>query len=449
MPALFHTLTRAVLLAALVAGAAGCDLFEVDDRTDPNGPSRDEVLANPSIPLLSAVAIGVEASSRVGLGNYLTDVGVIGREYWVTSAADPRLTADLLGKGTSVLDNNTFYLTTPWAARYRTIRNANTLLEGLALNTTLSGEQKAAGRGWAKTWIGYQYLLNLNLTYQAGIRFIEPGQDAPGPFVGYDEALTRISALLDEGAADLASGGDAFFFPASGGLDGFDTPATFRGVNRALAARVALYRGDNAAALALVGDSFFSEAGNATTGAYHIFGTGSGDILNPFFLPQDNPASTANLAHPSFVSDASGADTSDTRLGKAFDRGQVDTFDGLSSQYSENVYTTSLTPIVIIRNAELRLIRAEARARTGDTGGAISDLDVIRTRAGLAAYSGGADQASVLTEVLRQRRYELYAEGHRWIDVRRFGLLDSLPIDREGDNVWEQFPIPEAEMGDV
>ena len=41
--------------------------------------------------------------------------------------------------------------------------------------------------------------------------------------------------------------------------------------------------------------------------------------------------------------------------------------------------------------------------------------------------------------------HELYAEGHRWVDMRRFGRLGDLPIDREGDDVWSAFPIPEAE----
>ncbi len=443
MQPVISTFARTVLLVALVAAGAGCDLFEVDDRTDPNGPSRDEVLANPTVPLLSAVAVGLEASSRAGVGNYLTDVGVVGREYWVTSAADPRLTADLLGKGTSVLDNNTFYITTPWAANYRVVRNANTLLEGLALNTTLSDADKAAARGWAKTWAAYAYLRNLNLTYQAGIRFLEPGDDAAGPIVDYAGSLARIAALLGDGATDLAGGDATFFFPVSSGFSGLDAPDTFRGFNRALAARVALYQGDNTAALAAITESFFSETDDGSAGAYHLFGTGSGDVLNPFYLPQTNAASTANLAHPSFVADLEMGDT--LRVMKVFDRGQVDTFDGLSSQYSENVYTNNLSPIAIIRNAELRLIRAEARARTGNLPGAIADLNVIRTRATLPVYSGAADEASVLAEVLRQRRYELYAEGHRWIDVRRFGLLDTLPIDRPGDDVWTQFPIPEAE----
>ena len=78
---------------------------------------------------------------------------------------------------------------------------------------------------------------------------------------------------------------------------------------------------------------------------------------------------------------------------------------------------------------------------------AASDVDgnVIRNAAGLPDYSGAATQDAVLAEVLNQRRYELYGEGHRWVDVRRFGRLGTLPIDRPGDDVWTQFPIPLTE----
>jgi len=132
----------------------------------------------------------------------------------------------------------------------------------------------------------------------------------------------------------------------------------------------------------------------------------------------------------------------DTRADKVLDRGEPSTFDGLTSSFGFFVYKNSLSPIPIIRNAELVLIRAEARARTGDLPGAIADLDVIRNAAGLPNYSGAGDQGAVLDEVLNQRRYELYGEGHRWVDVRRFGQLNTLPLDRAGDDVWTEFPIP-------
>jgi hypothetical protein len=429
-----------VVLAALVAlTMAGCDLFEIDDDPDPNGPSLDGILADPSRENISALAVGVEASSRIDHNHYLQGAGVIGREYWRISAADPRFTADLLGKETSVLDNNTFYITRPWGARYATIRDANTMLQALELNATLTDAEKAGGRGYAETWKAYQYLLNLNLTFENGIRFIGPGDEEPGAIVGYDGALAQIAALLDQGNGDLgAADAGGFFFPVSSGFAGFDTPSTFRQVNRALAARVALYRGNYQEALDLLGESFIDDSGDLAAGAYHVFGTGAGDLTNPFFLPPDNQGE-ALLAHPSYLADI---EAGDDRADKVFDRGEPTTFDGLTSQYGVFVYKTSTDPIPIIRNAELILIRAEARARTGNLGGAIADLDVIRNAAGLPDYSGPITEGAVLDEVLNQRRYELYGEGHRWVDVRRFDRLDTLPIDRPGDDVWDRFPIP-------
>jgi hypothetical protein len=49
--------------------------------------------------------------------------------------------------------------------------------------------------------------------------------------------------------------------------------------------------------------------------------------------------------------------------------------------------------------------------------------------------------------MLHQRRYSLFFEGHRWIDMRRYNKLGELPIDRTGDKVHVSFPIPLNEEG--
>jgi hypothetical protein len=54
-------------------------------------------------------------------------------------------------------------------------------------------------------------------------------------------------------------------------------------------------------------------------------------------------------------------------------------------------------------------------------------------------------QPALITEMLNQRRYSLYFEGHRWIDMRRYNLLGQLPVDRPGDDVWSAFPLPVTE----
>lgn len=88
-------------------------------------------------------------------------------------------------------------------------------------------------------------------------------------------------------------------------------------------------------------------------------------------------------------------------------------------KYKNNIYLgTEYT--MVLRLAEQYLIRAEANAELGNTGAAISDLNVIRNRAGLAAYTGATDKASLLAAILHERQVELFTEwGHRWFDLCR------------------------------
>ena len=71
---------------------------------------------------------------------------------------------------------------------------------------------------------------------------------------------------------------------------------------------------------------------------------------------------------------------------------------------------------------------------------AVTALNKVRNAAGLPNYVGAVTQAALIDEMLKQRRYALYGEGHRWIDIRRYNLLNTLPIDRPGDDVWTEFP---------
>jgi starch-binding outer membrane protein, SusD/RagB family len=79
----------------------------------------------------------------------------------------------------------------------------------------------------------------------------------------------------------------------------------------------------------------------------------------------------------------------------------------------------NLDNIPVIRVSEVILNRAEALAMQGNATAALTDLNRIRTRAGLAevAPTGSA----LLEEILRQRRIELAFEGHRFFDLKRLG----------------------------
>ena len=100
----------------------------------------------------------------------------------------------------------------------------------------------------------------------------------------------------------------------------------------------------------------------------------------------------------------------------------------------------------IIRNEELILIYAEANIQLNNFSEAVTALNVIRTKHNLPPYSGALTQPALINEMLYERRYSLFFEGHRWIDVRRYHLLNTLPLDRPSDNVWGEFPLPVSEQ---
>jgi hypothetical protein len=123
----------------------------------------------------------------------------------------------------------------------------------------------------------------------------------------------------------------------------------------------------------------------------------------------------------------------------------------LSSDLGWIRYPTPSTPIPIIKNEELILLRAEANIGLSDLGSALNDINTIRTLSGnLPALGGFATPDAALTELLYNKVYSLlYEGGHRWIDARHYGRLGTLPVDRPTANppdaIFSTLPIPNAE----
>ncbi|MEM6271699.1 MAG: RagB/SusD family nutrient uptake outer membrane protein [Bacteroidota bacterium] len=428
-----------LVLLVMLLGITGC---QIEDEGFPNDPTLEDITDNATVGELNNLVSGIESGMRNRLGTYGDDVGVIGREWYRFSGSDPRFTSDLLGKGSAVLDNNTFYLTNPWYERYRVVRNANILLTAIDnTNADITDEQKTGYRAFARTITAYQLLLNVNLLYNNGIRVEVSDPDNLGPFLDLAGSLSAIKSLLDEAATELNSAGSEFLFNLSSGFTGFNTPATFRQFNRAIAARVALYQGDLNGTSSALAESFLDQMGSLDNGVYHVFSSAGGDALNPLFFA---PGATGEvrIAHPSFIADV---ESGDGRLGKVSIRMDTVFQDDLSGNYDVFVFTSTEAPIPVIRNEELILIDAEVKAMNGDAGGAVTAIDIVRTAAGLGGYTGATDQAALMDEIVNQRRYSLYGEGHRWIDLRRLNRLAELPIDRPDDNVWLEFPRPANE----
>ena len=392
---------------------------------------------------------GLLVGTRAGIGEqngYISLLGILGRESYNFDPADPRFITEMLigplDGGSPAFGGNLF------AAPYRNIRNANILLGAVDKVVGLSPEQKSAVLGFAKTIQALDYLNVINTRDDLGAPLdVNIGPTAePAPIVAKAAVFTYISTLLDDGLTALNAGGTAFPFSLSPGFSGFTTPAEFAEFNRALKARVEVYRGNYAAALTALNASFLDTGASLTLGAYHAYSTGSGDTQNALF----DPTGRAIMAHPSIVTDAELKPdaTRDARvLAKVAQLADPRTVQDVTSDRVFSIYNSNTASIPIIRNEELILLRAEARYFTLDQVGALNDINLIRTTSGgLAARGPFLNQADFIAELLKQRRYSLLFEGgHRWIDSRRFGLLATLPRALPSHTVPSRFPFPEAE----
>ncbi len=422
------------LLIITAAIFSGCK----KDYGDLNGETIQDLTKNATQSQLNNLVSGTESGMRNSLNFYLDDVSIIGRETYRLSNSEPRYVLDLLGGNGSTLSGSNFYITTPWAARYSVVKNCNVLIQAATNSSVISNAQKNGYIGFARTIKAYQLLLNLNLTYLNGIRVNVANPDNLGPFVTYNNGLAAITSLLDSAKTDLSNATVSFTLA---GFTGFGDAAGLTQFNRALAARIDLYQSNWQTALDDLKGSFFGLNASFNTGVFHVFGTGSGDQLNPVFIPQ-NQTGEVRVAHPSYAEDIL---PGDDRINKATLRTTPASLQGLNSNRDVWVYTSSTAPIAIIRNEELILIYAEANIQLGNLTEGLKAINIIRNGHGLANYSGAVTSSALITEMLFQKRYSLFFEGHRWIDLRRYNLLKTLPIDRPGDQVWTQFPLPVTE----
>lgn len=434
-----RALSLALLLAATLAVPA-CDSLEV---TDPNAP-------NPNDVTLQSLVAGIEGGMRADLFVYLVVSGVMAREAYNFDPADPRW-VDELYKGP--LDPGGFLVLRPWSSRYRVIQNAVTLRE--RAENELAGAAQSATLGYVDTIIGYQLLLNLNYLGENGIK-TEFTEDVNTPFASRAEAFAEIERLLDSGFQSLQAGGASFPFALTSGFAGFGTPATFAQFNRAIRARVSIYQNEFQEALNALQNSFVDASEPMDVGVYHVYSTGAGDRLNPLFEVPTAPfvklrahpriealAEPGDLRYAAKVLDRSAdrADQSVPALDPAPSSGG-----GLSSALVVTVAGNSTAPLPLVRNEELLLIRAEANIGLGNLEQAEDDINVVRDAAGLGPVE--LTPANAIDQLLYERTFSLFMEGHLWYDLRRFNRLDMLPIDRTGDRIFRQMPCPLDEVPD-
>lgn len=379
-----------------------------------------------------------------------------------------------LATSTLTLTNNSFP-NALWNSAYNVIYHANAVIEGIAgaKNSTMRDSVKIQYTAEAKFLRAFAYFHLVNFFGDVPVALTIDFNQTVG--------LTRapVSAVYEQILTDLQDAER-------------DLPATYAAgknlrvrVNKwgakAMLAKVRLYMGDNAQAAAKASEVIAQAGLFQLEPLSNVFLAGSKEAILQFKQTnQDatlkNAVSEGHYFVPA-VDPFKGLASvwlSDQLL-NAFEEGdqrkEVWTDSTLQTNGGLNVkvwypvkYKTNRSNAVlnapspefymVLRLADMYLIRAEARANGADGGHsrAIDDLNAIRFRTSLQNLPGTLDASEVKEAVMHEREIEMFAEwGNRWMDLKRTGkassVLSAMPVKQPWEGDYQLlYPIPVAEI---
>lgn len=338
-----------------------------------------------------------------------------------------------------------------WETTYNQLYSVNAVLEGLERSSTLpeTGKRQLRGEG---LFIRALLHLYLSQTYGAVPYVTQTNFQVNQHIVKVPETTVyRLAAQdLDE-ATEL--------LPATA-LKGQRIRPT-KMASYALRARVALYAKDweNAVAFATkvlsdpsykiesdLGKVFLKESSSAIWQLQSLNGQANAREGSTYILVSA-PPNVVSL-RPEFVNSFEPADLRVTRWIKSIKDSQQRTYFYPFKYQQRSTTATSMEYSVVLRTEELLLIRAEASLRLQRIDQTLQDLNQLRTRANLDILQTPSVEL-LSAAVLNERRHELFTEyGHRFFDLKRFGLLDvaMYAVKPQWKPIYNVFPLPESEI---
>jgi hypothetical protein len=350
----------------------------------------------------------------------------------------------------SIYPNNPLVNSNLWKAAYVYIYQCNICIEGLHKSTGVSTALKNQLTGEVKfvRALCYYYLLNLF-------------GDVPlvlGTNADVNALLSRTpeAQVYNQIIADLTAASDALI-----GINDNRTPTSF--ATKALLARVYLHLKNWSRAEELTSEIIRSGQFELQSDLTEVFKSHSKEVLFQWVPVQSRMNSAEGFMFIPLGSGRPNYSISDG-LWKAFETGDLRkgswiksvTVNGQTYNYP-NKYKINLSPNgvppaeynVVLRLAEVYLIRAEALAKQSRVAESVADINTIRARAGLAALTTTISDEQCLQAIEQERRTELFTEwGHRWIDLKRTNRADAvLSIIKSNWHSNDQlYPIPFAEL---
>ncbi|PPK85079.1 putative outer membrane starch-binding protein [Neolewinella xylanilytica] len=375
-----------------------------------------------------------------------------------------------------------FEMTEHWTALYLLIHRANTALDGIEANTTVSEEVKATLAGEARFLRGWAY--NELATQWGGVPIYTTRLttlDGFQPRSTREEAFAQAQADLQFAAENLPeTRSDATLGRATRGsalgILGRSYMQTDN-LDQAKTALEAIVASNQYALVEDFGDLFVEENDFTTESLFEVvyapigdynwngFGTGDGSDSKSVRAQEygkawRNVAPTSDLVNL-YENELAGCDYTDPRLretvifeGDTYANG-TEVFDDArpnspaidyhgtnvnASFYKYEVYYkqdpgefyTSTTNYILMRYADVLLLLAEIEARQGDLDAARGYVNQVRSRVGLPDLENSCvpndDQQELITAIIDERGKELASESIRARDLRRwdrYGVIDA------------------------
>lgn len=448
-----HKIFAAALLVALGTLASCKKLIEIPVNP-PTQIIRDQVFAD-SATTMTAVA-GVYSQTPGGHGIPYND-GI----FTVVTA----LSAHEVSTGDG--DRPQFFkynlnpinvdLKSLWITPYSEIYQVNDVLAGITNNNNLSGSFIKQITGEMKVVRAFVYFNLLNLF--GGVPLVTTTDyktSAQLSRATAPETYAQVISDLSDAMVKLTGS-----YPSSG-----HARANFF-TAQALLAKVHLYQGNWKAAFEEA-DSVIKQGGfSLETDLNKVFLDGSQEaiwqvpIQNEYggsgeannFIPYSSDQTPSYVVTDSLLSQF---ETGDLRLTSWLG---VNIIGGQNvyypAKYKDRQATHPATGYVLLRLAELYLIRAEAAAQLGKLAEALSDINTLRDRAGLdPSTADEASQVAVLAAVRKERRTELCFEfGNRWFDLNRTSTDNKYPANGQAPAVlagWQPnfalYPLPQTQL---
>jgi hypothetical protein len=393
------------LVGGALAATAGCkDVLKVQDpqtfaTEDLNAPQ-----------ILKAVADGVEGQFQQVFDDHVVFSGLLGDEVIDTSTwiewADislGRIRADWPTATPGWSTTQDELLRTRFSAISAQERFANVLAADAAKSPLTA--QVRTTEAWADLILGMDY---------CEAPLVPGGARQPDTEL-IKQAVTKF--------------GDAIAISTAAGA------ADFRSWATAGRARANLLAGNYAAALAdaqAVPDGYVKQALYSTSSAtsfpgnqLHINRNRSGGLHRLYWSRVDTtPALGAGNAKVTLYVKDPWSGQADRRMAVLHAPGQLGV-NNSTPQYSIDKYSDYTAPITITSKREMNLIAAEVYWRQGDLARAVEQLNLNRTRAGVAlpAFAMPLSANEVRDRIISERFAELFVEGHRLADLNRFGLV--------------------------